>query len=196
MKAKEIETLENYFKTGNEHWNSYTFKILCEELKQSNFENKETPLLLLDKADSIFSKLHKTPLKAVQEFNSEIEKLKLNQSQQLFVYEWVLKYINGSDFGEIDLREIKDLLTSHTDKLKNDKLSEYKKPLTEGIRETLKDIVQKEIEHLSDTLKELDTVQRLNILCKIIPFVLPKVESVALTHGEPENEAETKLPKW
>ena len=58
--------------------------------------------------------------------------------------------------------------------------------LTMGLRETLKDLMQKELEQLPETLKELDPVQRLNILCKLMPYVLPKTESVKHTLGEPE----------
>ncbi len=57
--------------------------------------------------------------------------------------------------------------------------------LTMGLRETLKDLMQKELEQLPETLKELDPVQRLNILCKLMPYVLPKTESVKHTLGEP-----------
>jgi hypothetical protein len=197
MKTKEIESLESYFKTENEHWNVYAFKMLCEILKQGNFENPETPLQLFDKAVNIFSEQHETPLKAVQEFASEIEKAKLIPAQKLFVYEWVYKYLKQTEFEEIDLTEIKDLLKSHTERLKKDKPQvEYNKPLTGNIRDTLKEMMQKEIESLPDTLKELEPVQRLNILCKLIPYVLPKVESVIHTQGEPENETENNGFKW
>jgi hypothetical protein len=80
MKTKEIESLESYFKTENEHWNGYAFEMLCEVLKQGNFENPETPLQLFDKAEKIFTEQHETPLKAVQEFAAEIENAKLNLS--------------------------------------------------------------------------------------------------------------------
>lgn len=60
------------------------------------------------------------------------------------------------------------------------------KVLTTGLRETLKDLMQKELEQLPETLKELDPVQRLNILCKLMPYVLPKTESVKHTLGEPK----------
>lgn len=46
--------------------------------------------------------------------------------------------------------------------------------------------MQKELEQLPETLKELDPVQRLNILCKLMLYVLPKTESVKHTLGEPE----------
>lgn len=187
MKAIEIETLESYFKTENEHWNGYAFEMLCEVLQQGNFENPETPLQLFDKAVNIFTEHHETPLKAVQEFASETERAVLNPAQTLFVYQWVYKYVRRSDFGEIDLSEIKDLLKSQTERLQNDKPKiEYNKPLTGNIRDTLKELMQKELEQLPDTLKELDPVQRLNIICKLIPYVLPKVESVSHTQGEPK----------
>jgi hypothetical protein len=195
MKTKEIESLESYFKTENEHWNSYAFEMLCEVLEQGNFENPETPLQLFDKAINILTEQHKTPFKAVREFASETEKAKLNQTQKLFVSLWVYKYLRATEFEEIDLSEIKDLLKSQTERLKNDKPPvEYNKPLTGNIRDTLKELMQKELELLPDTLKELEPVQRLNILCKLIPYVLPKVESVTHKLGEPENEKDGE--KW
>ena len=194
MKAKEIEALESYFKTENEHWNGYTREILCEVLQQGNFENPETPLQLFSNSIDIFTEHHETPLKAVQEFAAETDKQKLTPAQKLFVYEWVYKYVRVSDFGELNLSEVKDLLKSQTERLKNDKPQvEYNKPLTGNIRDTLKEMMQKEIESLPDTLKELEPVQRLNILCKLIPYVLPKVESVTHTQGEPD---EYKIKRW
>ena len=197
MKTKEIESLESYFKTENEHWNGYAFEMLCEVLKQGNFENPETPLQLFNKAVNIFTEQHETPLKAVQEFTALTDKASLNIAQKLFVYEWVYKYVRVSDFGEMDLTEVKDLLKSQTERLKNDKPQvEYNKPLTGNIRDTLKELMQKELEQLPDTLKELEPVQRLNILCKLIPYVLPKVESVTHKLGEPESEPENNGFKW
>lgn len=186
MKTKEIES---YFKTENEHWNGYAFEMLCEVLKQGNFENPETPLQLFDKAVNIFNEQHKTPLKAVQEFATETYKYKLTSAQRLFVYEWVYKYLRNTEFEEIDLTEIFDLIRSQTERMKNEKSQiEYNKPLTGNIRDSLKELMQKEVEQLPDTLKELEPVQRLNILCKLIPYVLPKVESVIHTEGEPSTE--------
>ena len=57
--------------------------------------------------------------------------------------------------------------------------------LTNNLRETLKTIMQKEIERLPETLKTLDTKERLNVVCKLMPYVFPKVETVRPTEGEP-----------
>ena len=64
---------------------------------------------------------------------------------------------------------------------------------TTDLRKALKEMMQKELKTLPDTLKELEPVQRLNILCKLIPYVLPKVESVTHTQGEPD---EYKINCW
>lgn len=55
MKAKEIEALESYIKTENEHWNGYAFEMLCEVLQKVNFTYPETPLQLFSKAVDIFT---------------------------------------------------------------------------------------------------------------------------------------------
>ena len=196
MKANEIEVLESYFQTKNEHWNTYTREILCEVMQQGNFENPETPLRLFSISLDIFRNRHQSPLKAVQEFAAETDKLKLTIDQKLFVYNWVGRYLKNSEFDDIDTSEIEILLRSQTEKLKNEKPKiEYNKPLTGNIRDTLKEMIQKEITNLPDTLKELEPVQRLNIICKLIPYVLPKVESVTHTQGEPINETESNWAK-
>ncbi len=183
MKAKEIEGLEAYIKTDNEHWNGFTFKMLCEILQQGHFENPELPLKLFSEAENIFIEKHESPLQAVQMFADEIDKYKLNPTQKLFIYEWVYKYLNGTEYEKIDLTLIKNLLETQKEKLKAE--NEPVKPLTKNIRETLKEMMQKELEKLPETLNTLEPVQRLNILCKLMPFVLPKVESVNHELNEP-----------
>lgn len=189
MNNNEVHVLESYFKTENEHWNEYVFEMLCEILKQGNFQEPETALQLFDKSVNIFTKLHATPLNAIQEFELETERVKIIVAQKLFVYEWVYKYLRFTEFEGIELSEVKELLKSHIHRLKIDKLqSDYSKPLTSNIRDTLKEMIQKEIESLPESLRGLSPIQRLNILCKIIPYVLPKVESVTHRLGEPEFE--------
>ncbi len=184
MKTKDSEALESYFKTENEHWNGYAFKILCEVLQQGQFENPEIPLQLFDFANGSLCEFHKTPMKAVQVFEAEISKFKLNPSQTLFIYECVCKFLENTDFGEQDLTPVYKLMQSQLKKLKTEAGALI--PLTKNIRETLKELMQKELEQLPETMKELEPVQRLNILCKLMPFILPKVESVTHDLNEPD----------
>lgn len=196
MTKKQIQALEGYFKTDNEHWNGYAFEMLCTVLKQGNFENPEIPLQLFSKAVEILIDESDTPLKALQGFGDEVEKKELNPEQKHFVYEKVYDYIRWTDFDDVDTDEVKELLKSQTERLKdevNNPVQNYDKPLVGDIRSTLKELMQQELEQLPETLKELEPVQRLNVLCKLIPYVLPKVEAVHSEKGEPEKEVKTSI---
>lgn len=57
--------------------------------------------------------------------------------------------------------------------------------LTKDLRANLKSLVEKELNQLPETLAALAPEKRLEVLLKLLPFVLPKVESVAMTKGEP-----------
>lgn len=59
--------------------------------------------------------------------------------------------------------------------------------LTTDLRQTLKGIVQREIEKLPSDLEALTPKERMVVLCKLIPFVFPKVDSVRSDEGEPSN---------
>lgn len=195
MNTKEIQSLESYFKTENEHWNGYAFEMICEVLQKGNFENPETPLKLFSQSIDIFTEHFETPLKAVRLFEAETDKQKIDPIQKLFVFDWVYKYLSRTDFSDENLNfdAIEPLLKSQTERLKVEvnKQREHNKPLVGSIRDTLKELMQKELEQLPETLKDLEPVQRLNVLCKLIPYVLPKVEAVHSEKGEPETENKT-----
>ncbi len=57
--------------------------------------------------------------------------------------------------------------------------------LTMGLRESLKAIMQNEIEKLPETLEALEPKERINVVCKLMPYVFPKVDTVHSTDGEP-----------
>jgi len=139
---------------------------------------------------NIASESHREkPFEGLQMIISEYDKNELTTEQKVYLLEGVFEYLDCTEFDGWYSNEIQDLMKSqiavYNNELKN-KLPEYNKPLTGNIRDTLKDLMQKELEQLPETLKELDPVQRLNILCKLMPYVLPKTESVKHTLGEPE----------
>lgn len=182
MKAKQIQALESYFKTENDHWNGFTFEMICEVLQHGQFENPELPLKLFSNAEAIFTENYQSPLQSVQKFTVELDKHKLSASQTFFIYKWVCKYLNGTVYENLDLTLVKELLKSQKEKLRVE--SQPVKLLTKNIRESLKEMMQKELSELPKTLEGLEPVQRLNLLCKLMPFVLPKVESVNHELGE------------
>ena len=61
------------------------------------------------------------------------------------------------------------------------------KPLVKNLRSTLKVWVQQELERLPETLEELEPEKRVSVLCKFLPFVLPKVQTVHSERDEDED---------
>ena len=57
--------------------------------------------------------------------------------------------------------------------------------LTREIRSVLKDVIHAELEQLPYHLEKLEPNDRLQVLIKLMPFALPKIEPVKATSGEP-----------
>jgi len=55
------------------------------------------------------------------------------------------------------------------------------------LREILTDAIQNEIENLPETLAQLDPEKRLNLLIKILPFVMPRLENISINDTGAEN---------
>jgi len=49
----------------------------------------------------------------------------------------------------------------------------------------LKSIVERELSTLPETLEALEPAQRVAVVCKLMGYVLPKVEAVRHNQGEP-----------
>jgi len=67
----------------------------------------------------------------------------------------------------------------------DNKMKTQNQILTNSLRDTLKEVMQTEIKKLPELLEKLPPSDRLNVLCKLMPFVFPKVEAVNLSEGEP-----------
>lgn len=63
-------------------------------------------------------------------------------------------------------------------------MSNEKKVQTLALRETLKVVMQKEIEKLPEVLEKMEPKDRLLVLCKLMPFIFPKVDSLHFSQGE------------
>ncbi|MCX6232281.1 MAG: hypothetical protein NTZ33_12140 [Bacteroidetes bacterium] len=59
--------------------------------------------------------------------------------------------------------------------------------LTKEMRAVLKGIISKELELIPETLKKSNPEKRIEIVLRLLPYVLPKVESVHMKEGEPLN---------
>jgi hypothetical protein len=59
--------------------------------------------------------------------------------------------------------------------------------LTKEIRSVLKDVIFYEIENIEETLEQLEPKDRIELIIKLIPYALPKVEQVNYSNGEPND---------
>jgi hypothetical protein len=183
MKRKNKEPLQDLLNTENEHWNEFAHRLHCKATENGLFADAAKPLQLVDAGTDILAEQVENPAKGVEQLLTEMVKEELTTPQQLFVYNWVNEYLTITEFDGKALTQAKDLLQSHVKRLKKE--SEPVKPLVQNIREQLKELVQNELKTLPDTLKDLEPEKRLSVLCKLMPFVLPKVEAVHPESGEP-----------
>lgn len=56
--------------------------------------------------------------------------------------------------------------------------------VTAELRTILKDFIYSELERLPEYFETIETAQRLELLIKLIPYALPKVEAVKDNRGE------------
>lgn len=57
--------------------------------------------------------------------------------------------------------------------------------ITKDMRRELKAIVESELHRLPDLLESLTPLRRMDVLLKLLPYTLPKVEPVPEHDGEP-----------
>jgi hypothetical protein len=53
------------------------------------------------------------------------------------------------------------------------------------MRTILKGIIAKELSLIPETLAKLEPEKRADLVIKLLPYVLPKVEAVTMSEGEP-----------
>jgi len=176
----DLETIDSCFNTENEHWNKFAFKVHCKAIEEGLFSDPVIPLFWIDKAIERFVKGYNTPDATVQEFIQELQAVNLSSSQNSFIFTWVEYYLQNSEFDQ-DLSSCKKLLSSHVQYQIQQNLPA--KVSVRNTRDRLKELVDKELAELPENLKKLEPEKRLNILCKLIPFVMPKLEAVDWEHG-------------
>lgn len=57
--------------------------------------------------------------------------------------------------------------------------------LTKELRTILKNVLYNELENIEELLESLEPKERLELVIKLIPFILPKVDRIGHTYNEP-----------
>jgi hypothetical protein len=200
MKKNESSVIEAYFQTENEHWNKYAFKTLRKALEKQLFDDYNKLLQLYQISINIGCDTHKeNPFSALQLMISEYDKNHFNTAQKIYLLDRVNEYLNRTEFDGWCSSELNFLIASQIVVFNNELQVSPIIPgviLTRNIRETLKELMKREIELLPETLNQLDSVQRINILCKLIPYVLPKIETITHKLDEPQSDIEFNSSCW
>ena len=186
-KTQSVPTIDELLQTNNEHYNEYSQKVVTECISKQVFLNVETALQAYEKCLNIIT-CTKTPVEAIQcvLYNLyQMQTPEFTDKQRYFILTRIADYINPyhTEFSKWKFQqETYDILKSYIVKIEKELAKSS--PKTADIRETLKDIMQKEISELPKRLEALDDEKRLGIICKLMPYVFPKIETVEATRGE------------
>jgi hypothetical protein len=187
-KTQSVPTIDELLQTKNEHYNEYVQRVVTECISKQIFPTPETALQTYDECMNIIS-CTKIPVEATRCVLYKLyqtETPEFTDIQRLFILKHIADYINprNTDFADKWKlqQETYDILKSYIAKIEKELAKNS--PKTADIRETLKILMQKEISELPKRLEALDDEKRLGIICKLMPYVFPKVETVEASRGE------------
>jgi hypothetical protein len=174
--------IDELLQTENEHYNEYAQKVVTECIGNQIFTDEECALCLYRDGLDIVECTDKPfdALKCVLEKLSE-----LSEKQKYFILKSIADYISPyhTEYEEWNCQDIMhSVVMAHIKRMDNEFIQN--RPKTADIRDTLKDLMRNEILELPQRLAKLDDEKRLGIICKLMPYVFPKVETVEATRGE------------
>ena len=189
-KQKAAPDVEQYLNFGSEHDNKHALDVWLEAIKSNTFSDPATPLKVFVELRNALLQVSDQPAKVIPIFEQHTNGMK--GSEKMFLARHLLNYFEHTVFDENDDGEPETYLTGISKPL-DALLTRLSKetgitsddPKTGDLRRLLKDTIRKEMERLPEYLQSLETKDRLNIICKLMPFALPKVESVHFSEGEP-----------
>lgn len=193
-KKIEFTTLDSYHQTECE-WHNENIIDLVTKIKETNLFIDLKPVLdIYNMGINTFKKHPEVPLKVIDAINTEVKKENYSIEQVVFLLESIMSFIQYSDWDqeevdEVDLdrflRLFKAEISSKKEVLEGDKQPE---PEVRNLRKSLKTVLQNELQNMQEHLEGLDPSDRLNFICKLMPFVMPKVHSIHSETGEPKHE--------
>jgi len=189
MKKKDTPDVEQYLNFGREHDNKHALDVWLEAIKSNTFSDPAIPLKVFVELRNALLQVSDQPAKVIPVFEQHTNEM--SGAEKLFIARHLLYYFEHTVFGEKNKGEPDTFLTNISKPLDalfsllNKETRQNKVELKTGdLRQTLKDTIRQEIERLPEYLQSLETKDRVNAICKMLPFVLPKVESVHFEEGE------------
>ena len=189
MKKKDTPDVEQYLNFESEHDNRHALEVWLEAIRSGTFPDPAIPLKVFVELRKAFLKVAEQPAKVIPIFEQHTNGMKGNE--KLFIARHLLNYFEHTVFAENENDELETYLTNISKpldalltRLRREAGITNDNPHTNDLRRLLKGIFRQEIERLPEYLQSLETKDRVNVLCKMLPFVLPKVESVHFEEGE------------
>jgi hypothetical protein len=174
---------------ADDHDGNQAKAVYLAAIETEVFTDPVLPLQTFTDLRTALINVSKHPAKVIPVF--EQHTATMTDAQKLFIARKVRAYFASTvfDSGEIEEENEGITLTGIVEPLRAyiARLDRAALPQVADIRTTLKEVFRQEMERLPEALQTLDDKDRLNFLCKLMPFVLPKVEAVAATKGEPSD---------
>lgn len=178
--------VDQYLNLGSEHDNEQALNLWLDALKTTTFPDAATPLKVFVELRNELLAVADQPAQVLPLFDRHTEGM--DGAQKLFVAGHLARYFKQTVFGEgegVYLTAVSRPLKALSERLEVETGQAKKDVKTRDLRGILKDIFREEMERLPEYLQSLEPKERLNILCKMMPYVLPKVEAVHATEDEP-----------
>jgi hypothetical protein len=175
MSKRNTGAAEAAITTNNEHFNGYALAFLCKAKEGGKFPNLDTAMGLYCEVLGTIQAHHAEPLKGDRAAEVLMDKAGMNEEQRRDIYQAVRAYLVGSEF-DVDLSMNIALLKGRTK-------AKEAPAWTSVARVELQELVRRELEHLPATLESLEPKQRIAILCKLLPYALPRFNNVEGKEG-------------
>jgi len=170
MSKRTTGAAEAAIHTDNEHFNGYALAFLCKAKEGGKFPDLDKAMgLYCDMLDTIQAH-HDEPLKGDRMAEALMDKASMDEEQRRDIYQAAHTYLKGSEF-DVDLSVGIALLKGRTK-------AKEAPAWTAGAREELQQLVRRELEHLPATMESLEPKDRIAILCKLLPYALPRLSNV------------------
>lgn len=165
MSKRKKGAAEAAIHTDNEHWNEYAVAFLCKAREVGLFPDLDQAMDLYGDVLHLIQVHHDEPLKGDRAAEALLIKAGMNEDQCVAINRAAYSYLKESSF-DVDLSVGIALLKGRT------KTKEVE-PWTKGVREGIRELVKRELAAMPASMIALEPRDRIAILCKLLPYVIP-----------------------
>jgi len=177
-----MSEIEKYYQTKNEWHNDHIVDLIADAIKEGfTREELEPTILVYNETLNLFEANPHSPLKVIENLNKTFEKLGFGHEKQYFCLYQAYEFLRRSNYDEdkIDPEiqgQFETVFKAYIDQL-HDK-PKVQTSSSKPIAQTLKLIATQELEKLPELLEGLTPKDRISFLMKILPYSVPKIDSV------------------